>query len=122
MPQLSLSELWQQSFGEYDVREIWQWAAEEGELPNIYAVTGRLDVATCPMIKGPLEALRRKTVRHVIAMCGVQCLKTLIGELWLCWSIVNDPGPAQWLQRTDEEAKEHSRERFSKLLNSFPVL
>lgn len=117
-----LTSRWQQHFGEFDNREIWQWAAEEGELPSAYSVTGRLDVTTCPMIKGPLGALKQRIVRHVVSMAGVQCLKTLIGELWLLWSIVHDPGAAQWLQCTDQEAKEHCLERFMQLLNNFPVI
>src|SRR5258707_11522623 len=93
-----LRSLWGRSLCPPDQREIYDWFAAEGELPSSYAVTGRLDIDTCPMIKGPLEALRRSTVRHEIVMAGVQCLKTLLGEMWLLWSIVNDPGPSQWLQ------------------------
>lgn len=122
MSQDYLIQLWREHFGEYDNREIWQWAVEEGELPSSYAVSGRLDIATCPMIKGPLEALRRRTVRHVISMAGVQCLKTLLGELWLLWTIARNPGPTQWLQNTNEEAKEHAQERFLDLIHSFPAV
>jgi hypothetical protein len=118
----ALTQIWREHFSPHDQREIWEWAAEEGELPSNYAVSGPLDITTCPMIKGPLSALRRRTVRHVIAMAGVQCLKTLIGELWLLWSIVNDPGPAQWLQTTNEDAKEHVKERFWDLMDAFPIL
>src|SRR5882762_8953715 len=107
---LYLRSQWQSHFGAYDAREIWQWITEEGELPSSYAVQGRLDIDTCPMIKGPLEALRRRTVRHVVSMAGVQCLKTLIGEFWLLWTIARNPGPTQWLHNTNEEAKEHAQE------------
>lgn len=117
-----LRSRWQSHFGEYDSREIWQWITEEGELPSSYAVQGRLDIDTCPMIKGPLEALRRRTVRHVVSMAGVQCLKTLIGEFWLLWTIAHNPGPTQWLHNTNEEAKEHAQERFLDLIQSFPAV
>lgn len=118
-----LRDLWQQSFSEADTREIWEWAEQEGELPGgAYAVSGPLDVRTCPMIKGPMRALRKRTVRNVVVMAGVQCLKTLIGELWLLWLVPNDPGPTQWLQPDNDEARQHAKERFLVLMEKFPAV
>jgi len=117
-----LDGLWREKFTPPDEREIWEFIAEEGELPPVYAVEGKLDIDTCPMIKGPLRALRSPSVRNVICMCGVQCLKTLIGEMWLLWLIVNAPGPSQWLQPDDQEGKEHALERFLPLLENFPIV
>jgi hypothetical protein len=114
--------LWSGAFPRADEREIWDWAATEGELPLVYAVTGKLDIETCPMIKEPLRALRNPAIRNVVCMCGVQCLKTLIGELWLLWSIVNDPGPTQWLHPDNVEAREHALERFLPLIEKFPAV
>lgn len=113
---------WQSRFAQADTREIWEWAADEGELPTVYAMPGKLDIDTCPMVKEPFRALKNPIVRQVTCMSGVQCLKTLIGEIWLLWSIANDPGPTQWLQPTDEEASEHAKERFLPLISSFPVV
>lgn len=115
-------ERWREALTPLDTREIWDWLSEEGELPAVYAVSGRLDVSTCPMAKGPWRALRNPIVRNVVAMAGVQCIKTLIGEGWLLWSIANDPGSTQWLQPDDEEAKEHAEERFLPLMEKFPVV
>ena len=119
---MTLRENWESRFTELDQRPIWQWITEEGELPSSYAVTGRFDVSTCPMVKGPMAAWQRPHVRNVVVMSGVQCLKTLTGELLLLWSIVNNPGPIQWLFCTNDEAKEHAQERFLDLLNSFPAV
>lgn len=105
-----------------DRREIWEWIAEEGELPSVYAVSGRLDIETCPMIKEPMRAWKDYLVRKVTCMCAVQCLKTLTLELCLLWSIAHDSGSAQWLHPTDKEAKEHADERFTKLIESFPAI
>jgi len=111
-----LNDLWHRSYTPPDAREIYDWAAEEVELPNCYAVTGRFDYSSVPFVKAPFEALRRSVTREVVAMAGVQCLKTLIGELWLLHTIVENPGPSQWLQPTDEEAAEHASERFLQLM------
>jgi hypothetical protein len=119
---ISLNSLWREAMTPADTRDIWQWAEQEGELPAVYAVSGKLDIETCPMIKEPLRALRSPIVRNVVVMSGVQCLKTLLGELWLLWMICNDPGPSQWLQPDDEEAKEHASERFLPLIEKFPAV
>lgn len=117
-----LHERWHEACTPADKREIWEWAAQEGALPSVYAVNGRLDIDTCPMIREPMRALRNPMVRRVTVMSGVQCLKTLIGELWLLWLIVNSPGPTQWLHPDDEEGKEHAKERFVPLLEQFPIV
>lgn len=117
-----ISQSWKSALTPADTREIWEWAEQEGELPTVYAMPGKLDIETCPMIKEPFRALRSPIVRSVTSMSGVQCLKTLLGEIWLLWLIANDPGPTQWLQPTDEEAKEHAKERFLPLIGSFPAI
>jgi phage terminase large subunit GpA len=117
-----LDRVWRERFTPPDEREIWEFIAEEGELPSVYAVDGKLDIETAPMIKEPLRALRNPTKRNVICMCAVQTLKTLIGECWLVWLIKNAPGPTQWLQPDDQEAKEHAMERFLPLLEKFPIV
>lgn len=107
---------------EFGTREIYEWAAEEGRLPSAYAKSGAFDYGVAPMVKDVFHALRDPSVRDVVNMTGVQCLKTLIGELWLLWCIVENPGPTQWLQPTDGEAKEHAQERFLPLVEGFPVV
>lgn len=113
---------WEQCFQRADTREIWEWATQEGELPTVYALPGKLDIDTCPMLKEPFRALKNPIIRNVTCMSGVQCLKTLCGEIWLLWSVANDPGPTQWLQPTDEEATEHAKERFLPLIDAFPTV
>lgn len=117
-----LDQSWSDVCTPTDTREIYQWAAEEGELPAAYAVSGRFDISTVPFLKEPFHALRSPIVRNVVCMSGVQCLKTLIGELWLLWLVANDPGPTQWLQPDDEEAREHAEERFVPLIEKFPAV
>ena len=117
-----LTESWADACQPPDTREIYDWAAAEGELPAAYAVSGRFDISTIPFLRAPFHALRDPIVRNVISMAGVQCLKTLIGELWLLWLVANDPGPTQWLQPDDEEAREHAEERFVPLIEKFPAV
>jgi hypothetical protein len=117
-----LDAIWRRNLAPPDRRPIWQWAAEEGTLPSCYAITGRLDVAPVPFVRDPLAALGDPRVREVVCQSAVQCCKTLVGELWLLWTICENPGPTQWLQPTDEEAHEHAQERFLHLVENFPVV
>jgi len=117
-----LAVFWTENFSPPDTRQIHEWASQEGELPACYAVPGSFDFGMVPMVKDIFIALKDPTVREVINMTAVQCLKTLIGELWLLWCIAENPGPTQWIQPTDEEAKEHAQERFVHLINSFPCV
>jgi hypothetical protein len=114
-----LDDIWQRTLIPPDTREIYDWVAQEGELPSSYAMPGRFDPDSAPFIKEPLEALRSAAVREVVDMSSIQSLKTLEGEMWLAHSIANNPGATQWLQNTDEEAKEHAQERFLDFLLSF---
>lgn len=117
-----LDAVWRRALKDPDTREIWEWAHDEGELPNVYAAPGRFKIDTCPFAKEPFRALRDPRIRQVTSKAAVQSLKTLIGELWLLWLIDNDPGPTQWVQPDDQEAKEHAEERFNKLIESFPIV
>lgn len=116
-----LDSTWTERWAPFDQREIYQWIHEEIEdLPSCYSVRGRFDASAVPFVKEVFHALRRYSVRRVISKSGLQSLKTLIGEFWLLWLIDNEPGSTQWLQTTDQEAKEHAKERFIPLIQSCP--
>jgi hypothetical protein len=117
-----LTNAWQSAWTPPDRRPIYEWASENVDLPNCYSVTGRFDAEKVPFIKEPMDALLDPTVREVCCMSSVQSLKTLMGELWLLHTIAENPGPTQWLQQTDDDAKEHARTRFNVLLEGCPRL
>jgi len=117
-----LNGIWRDACSPPDTREIWEFAAEEVQLPSAYARTGTFDSSDVPFVEEPMRALRDPMVREVVAMSGVQCLKTLIGELWILWLIKNNPGPTQWLHPTNEEAGEHAKERFLSLIEACPAV
>lgn len=118
----SLVEYWRSRFKGVDLREIWELVAQEGKLPAAYAVPGAFDVSTVPFAKDVFRALRNPLTRDVSAMAGVQCIKTLIGELWIVDTILNSPGSFQWLLCTDKEGEEHLEERVKDLLEGFPAI
>lgn len=117
----SIARMMESAWTPAEARPLWEWAHDEVELPPCYAVSGRFSAERVPFIQGPSDALLAPSVRVVVCQSSVQSLKTLLGELWLLHSIVNNPGPTQWLQNTDEEAKEHAEERFQQLIDGCPA-
>lgn len=101
-----------------DTRPLWEWAAENVVLPPSYARRGAFDVSDAIYIKEPMQALLDYTCREVVCRSGVQCLKTLISEIYILYCIVESPGPLQWIHPTPQEATNHAEERFDDLLNS----
>jgi len=101
-----------------DQRPLWEWAHDYIDLRAGYAVAGKFDIQTCLWLKEPMQALLDPSVRNVTSMSGVQCLKTLLGEMWVCWVMVEAPGPLQWLQRTNMEANQHAKERALELIHA----
>tara|TARA_R110000782_G_scaffold52263_1_gene112102 strand:+ start:873 stop:2669 length:1797 start_codon:yes stop_codon:yes gene_type:complete len=113
------SKVWHDVWEPPDTRELWEWAEDNISLPSgAYAVPGRFDVSSVPFLKEPMRALLDPGVRCVSAMAAVQGLKTLLGEIWQCHCIAENPGPMQWLQPSDEDAKEHAKERTLALIES----
>lgn len=118
----TLDSTFQSNLAALDTREIYDWAAENVDLPNCYAVTGRFEIDRAPYLRDVFHALRNRSIREVVAYSSVQSLKTLAGELWLLHTIAENPGPTQWLQTTDEDAKEHAEERFNSLIEHCPTV
>lgn len=116
-----LCRKWEEALPSPDTRPIYDWAANI-ELPGAYAEPGGFDVSKVPFCRAVFQALFDPTVREVTSMSGVQCIKTLIGEIFLLWQIVNNPGPMQWLQPTDDDAQKHCEERFNSLMAACPAV
>ena len=53
-----------------------------------------------------MEAIVDPKVRLVSIIASVQSAKTTAPELALCYIIANLPGPALWLDQTDEDARD----------------
>ena len=56
-------------------------------------------------------------MRLVSIIAAVQSSKTTTPEVALCYIIANLPGPALWLDQTDEDAKDQSEFRLQKLFD-----
>ena len=68
-----------------------------------------------PIQTAVLKAITDKNTRTVSIIACVQSGKSLASELALAWLIANEPGPAMWLDLTDESAKDQSEGRLQAL-------
>jgi hypothetical protein len=55
-------------------------------------------------------------------MAPVRGGKSLVGDVWLPWTLANDPGPFRWVFQNDQIAKEHAELRAMPTLKSVSVI
>lgn len=72
------------------------------------------------MIREVMEAIASPVIRRVSIVACVQSGKSLAPELTLAYLIANAPGPALWLDVTDDNAKGKSENRLRPLFESTP--
>lgn len=99
-----------------------EWAYQYVKLPNNYAVTGRFDVSISRYLVQPMEDLLDKNVVQVNVFGAAQTAKSTLGEVFIPYIIINDPGPILKLHQTDDMSNYFSEARLNPLLqNCVPV-
>jgi hypothetical protein len=111
---------WLGSWQAPDRRPIYEWAHDTVTLPPAYAQEGRFSVASSRHLIEPLDAICDPTVRESTMAAAIQTGKTLVVELGILWALANAPGPVMWTLQTDDDAKEHWKQRFFALLKACP--
>ena len=113
----ALDSIWRDVWRPPDRRPPWAWAEEH--IPSIpYSpVPGRFRSDHSPWLREPLEALTDPAVRVISILAAIQCGKTSVGELGMSYIIANLPGPALWLDQTDEDARDQAESRLHKLFD-----
>jgi len=81
---------------------------------------GRFRSVNSPWVREVMEAIVDSRVRLVSILASIQSSKTTARELTLCHIIGNLPGPALWLDQTDEDAKDQSESRLQKIFDECP--
>lgn len=111
-------ELWRRVCVPPDRRPIWQWAEEHIRSIPYSPNPGAFRIANSPQIKEVFEAITDPRVRVVSIIAAVQAAKTLVSEISLSYIVANMPGPALWLNETDDDAKDQSESRLQKLFDA----
>jgi phage terminase large subunit GpA-like protein len=115
-------EVWSGSFPIIDHREIYDWAAENLDLPAIYSRPGPFCVHSSRYLIEPLKSLRDDTTRRVTVMKAIGSGGTLIADVAVPWFILYRPGPILWTFATDDQASEHATSRMIPLIRSCAAL
>lgn len=115
-----LNAIWREAWRPPDRRPPWQWCEEHiGAIPYS-PMPGRFRSDNSPWVREVMEAIVDPRVRLVSILASIQSSKTTAPELTLCYIIANLPGPALWLDQTDEDAKDQSESRLQKLFDECP--
>jgi phage terminase large subunit GpA-like protein len=113
----ALQDIWRDAWQPPDRRPVWEWAEEHVRSIPYSPMPGRFRLGNSPWIREVLDAVVDPKVRLVSIIASVQSSKTTAPELALCYIIANLPGPALWLDQTDEDAKDYSEARLQKLFD-----
>ena len=114
-------QAWRTVFQWRDQRPIWEWAADNLILKPPFTRTGPFDLATTRHFIAPLEALADDHVREVNILKPVRGGGSLLADIHLPWTIVNDPGPYMRSFQADDVAEDHTKERIVRLLRQCPA-
>ena len=117
-----LEAIWREAWKPPDRRPPWAWAEEHIHAIPYSPVPGRFRADNSPWIKEPLEALVDPRVRIVSIMASIQSSKTTVGEIGLCYIIVNLPGPTLWLDQTDDDARDQAESRLGPIFDECPAV
>ena len=99
-----------------DRRPPWQWCEEHVRSIPYSPIPGPFRVHNSPWLREVMEAIVDPTIRVGVTIAAVQASKTTGPELALNYIIANLPGPTLWLDQTDDDAKDQSQSRLSKLM------
>lgn len=96
------------------------WAERNVEAIPYSPIPGPFRVANSPMTRAVMDAIVSPRVRTVVVSACIQSGKTLAPELALAYIVRNAPGPAMWLDITDESAKDQGEGRLRPLFENCP--
>ena len=99
---------------------IYDWAHAYIDLPPSYAVQGKFDVNLSKYLIEPFKDLQNTDVAQVNLIAATQTGKTMVSEIFIPYTIINDAGPTLRLSQTDDMAKTFVETRLIPLLDRCP--
>lgn len=97
-----------------------EWAERHADLSAISHIPGLFRRDNSPATAAVMDAIADPAVREVSVVACVQSGKSLAPALALAYLIATAPGPALWLDVTDEKAKLASESRLRPLFEHCP--
>jgi len=96
------------------------WAEKHVTLTTAYRPPGRFSVDRSPYMIEPFAALQDPFVRQCNIMAPPRSGKTLAAEIFLLYTISNNPSTFLWVQQTGEQMEKIGGLRMTQLLNLCP--
>jgi hypothetical protein len=93
-----------------DRRPIYDWA-KCIELPSSFSMPGQFDVMKSRPLMGVFDAIQNDLVRQVHFRKPPRFGGTLVADIAIPWAACNAPGPIMWAWQSDDDAKEHMKEK-----------
>jgi hypothetical protein len=95
---------------------IENWAAENVVLTIAYRPPGAFSIDRSRYMIDPLAALNDTTTRQLNIMAPPRSGKTLLGEIFMLYTIANNPSSFLWVQQSKEQMDKLGGLRMQKLL------
>jgi hypothetical protein len=116
-----IADAWRRGLRPPDRRPIYEWAAEHVTLPSVIPDGGtKFDPYRSRHLLRIFEALQDDMVRRVTLMKPVRGAGSLVGDIWVLWTIANDPGPMMATFQTDPAAKDFAEDRLNPMMDMSP--
>ena len=112
-----VAQAWQDAWAAPDDRPIEIWGSEYIDLPKGgYAISGLFHVEKSRHLIKPFQALQNSAVRIVSARAAVQGQKSLLSDVWIPWTLANQPGPTLLSMQTEMIATQHAEARLLQVI------
>ena len=92
------------------------WANKHVRLTPAYRPPGSFDVARSRYMIEPFQSLNDPFIHQVNIMASPRSGKTLVGEIFMLYTIANNPSSFLWVQQTNEQMDKLGGLRMSQLL------
>ena len=113
-----LLDVYRCSFNPPYTEGIIKWAEDNIVLPSAYAIPGNLDLSTSPYLHEPLKALDNPAISQVNMACATQIGKSLIGEIFIPYSVINNPKPIMRIFQNNDISATFAQDRLIPLLKA----
>lgn len=105
-----------------DFRPIKTWAGDKVTLPAVITKRGKFTTDSSRHFEAPIICYQADRVRALFIVAPVRGGKTLIADVCIPHSIVNEAASVLWVFDTDVAAKQHAEQRQMPILRSVPEI
>ena len=95
-----------------------EWAESNIVLPPAYAIPGKLDLAISPYLHKPMRDIDNPNITQVNLCMATQIGKSLVEELFIPYTIINNPGPVFRIFHNKEVSDVFAETRLIPLLKN----